>query len=160
MKKCLNCGNNMDIDALFCSQCGNKNPNVIKNKISTTNSKSLNLFKIGVVLVLFFIFIISNFMDNKSKETNVIIEPNVTELNATIETEEIIMEKNIVTQGNLQDNEIKAVQALINLHGYKCDSVNFAMRSPWDGDIEVTCNDYAYSYEVEDKGGNWVVTLD
>ena len=48
---------------------------------------------------------------------------------------------------------------LIVAFGYKCDKIDSIIRSEWDGDYSITCNDYRYSYEIEDKGGNWVVTL-
>ncbi len=63
-------------------------------------------------------------------------------------------------KGNLTDSQVEAVQKMIQLYGYKCDSVDFAQRSSWSGMIDVTCNNYRYSYDLEDKGGTWVVTLD
>ena len=72
----------------------------------------------------------------------------------------ILTISNAQTKGNLTDDQVAAVQRLIQLYGYRCDTVNFAMRSNWDGNIEVSCNDNTYSYDVEDKGGRWVVTLD
>lgn len=63
-------------------------------------------------------------------------------------------------KGNLADSQVVAVQKMIKLYGYKCDVVNFAMRSSWSGMIDVSCNNYRYSYDLEDKGGRWVVTID
>lgn len=62
-------------------------------------------------------------------------------------------------KGNLSDSQVKAVQDLIVEYGYRCDSVNFAMISNWDGSIRVTCNDSRYVYEVKDVGGNWTVRV-
>lgn len=64
------------------------------------------------------------------------------------------------TRGNLTAKQVNAVKKMIQLYGYRCDSVNFAMRSNWSGVIDVTCNNGRYSYDLEDKGGRWVVTLD
>jgi hypothetical protein len=70
------------------------------------------------------------------------------------------MSSNLVAaQGNLTDSQITAVQSLIIVKGYKCDTVNFAMRSNWDGSIRVTCNDNRYVYELKDVGGNWTVKV-
>ena len=61
--------------------------------------------------------------------------------------------------GNLTENQVDAVQKLIKVYGYKCDIVNFAMRSNWDGSIRTTCNDNRYVYEVKDVGGTWTVKV-
>lgn len=62
-------------------------------------------------------------------------------------------------KGDLTDSQVSAVQNLIIAYGYKCDDVNFAMRSSWDGSIRVTCNENRYVYEVKDVGGNWTVKV-
>lgn len=63
------------------------------------------------------------------------------------------------TEGNLTDSQVKAVKGLVVLYGYRCDSVNFAMRSNWDGSIRFVCNNNSYVYEVKDVGGNWTVKV-
>ena len=62
-------------------------------------------------------------------------------------------------QGGLTDTQVEAVQGLIIAYGYKCDWVNNAMRSNWDGSIRVVCNDHSYVYELKDVGGNWTVKV-
>lgn len=63
------------------------------------------------------------------------------------------------TDGNLTASQVEAVQKLIQLYNYRCDSVNFALRSTWDGSIRVTCNENRYVYEVKDVGGTWTVKV-
>lgn len=63
------------------------------------------------------------------------------------------------TTGNLTEAQIDAVQNLIRAYGYRCDGVNFALRSNWDGSISVSCNENKYSYEIKDIGGNWTVKV-
>lgn len=63
-------------------------------------------------------------------------------------------------QGNLTAKEIQAVQTLIIFNGYRCDFVNFALRSSWSGMIDVSCNNNRYSYDIKDVGGRWTVTVD
>lgn len=64
------------------------------------------------------------------------------------------------TKGNLTSNQVDAVQKLVQGYGYRCDSVNFANRSNWDGSIRFVCNDNRYVYEVKDVGGRWQVKVD
>ncbi len=63
------------------------------------------------------------------------------------------------TDGNLTNSQVDAVKKLVKLYGYRCDSVNFAMRSSWDGSIRFVCNNNRYVYEVKDVGGNWTVKV-
>ncbi len=55
--------------------------------------------------------------------------------------------------------QIEGAQGLIQLLGYACSSV-YAMTSfLFGGGYVVVCNGGRYTYELEDKGGNWVVTV-
>jgi hypothetical protein len=53
-----------------------------------------------------------------------------------------------------------AAKELIRQSGYKCDSISFILQSSWDDSYRVTCNDDYYVYSIDNKGGNWVVSLD
>lgn len=53
----------------------------------------------------------------------------------------------------------RAVQKVIRLYGFKCDSVDSVIESSWDGSFSVSCNNYYYRYSIDDVGGNWVVTV-
>jgi hypothetical protein len=53
-----------------------------------------------------------------------------------------------------------ASKKLIAAFGYKCDKIDSIIQSSWDGNYSVACNGYLYMYEIKDKGGNWIVTLD
>lgn len=48
---------------------------------------------------------------------------------------------------------------LIRLTGYKCDSISAVREMMLSRGFAVVCNNFNYEYEIEDKGGNWVVTL-
>ena len=48
---------------------------------------------------------------------------------------------------------------LIQLNGYSCNSVSGVAPSAMSGNVRVVCNQWQYSYTVEDKGGNWIVTV-
>lgn len=49
---------------------------------------------------------------------------------------------------------------LIRAYGYRCDSLSGLHEMVFSRGFSVTCNKFSYSYEIEDKGGRWVVTLD
>lgn len=49
---------------------------------------------------------------------------------------------------------------LIRARGWTCDSIYSIIMWNFSIGFTVYCNGARYSYEVEDKGGNWEVTLD
>jgi len=55
--------------------------------------------------------------------------------------------------------QVVAAQELIQLSGYKCDSVDEMQPFVMGGGFNVYCNGWKYHYELEDKGGNWTVTV-
>lgn len=48
---------------------------------------------------------------------------------------------------------------LIQLNGYSCESVSGVTPDVMTGSVTVNCNQWNYSYDIEDKGGNWIVTV-
>ncbi|EPS3428845.1 hypothetical protein ACVD55_000227 [Vibrio alginolyticus] len=48
---------------------------------------------------------------------------------------------------------------IIGLYGYKCNTVSGIVEMAFTRGFSVWCNNHNYAYEIEDKGGNWVVTL-
>ncbi len=60
---------------------------------------------------------------------------------------------------NLQE-VLNAFALMIRLRGWKCDSISAARRFVFSRGFTVICNDYAYEYEIKDRGGNLVVTLE
>ncbi|MDD9884768.1 MAG: hypothetical protein OXU62_09600 [Gammaproteobacteria bacterium] len=55
---------------------------------------------------------------------------------------------------------LNALVALVKLHGYRCDSISAARPFVFSRGFTLICNHFSYEYEIEDKGGNWVVTVD
>ena len=51
------------------------------------------------------------------------------------------------------------VAKLIRAYGYRCDSLSGIHPMLLSRGFTVSCNNFSYSYEIKDKGGNWVVTL-
>ena len=56
--------------------------------------------------------------------------------------------------------QVKAAQTMIQLNGYTCDTVDQMQPFILGGGFNVYCNNWRYSYELEDKGGRWIVTVD
>ena len=48
---------------------------------------------------------------------------------------------------------------MIRARGWRCDSISAARTFFWGRGFDVKCNGYAYHYQIEDRGGRWVVTL-
>lgn len=59
----------------------------------------------------------------------------------------------------LTEKNIVGVVGLIVGNGYSCDTISGIVPFPRKTGFYVQCNHFQYQYEVEDKGGNWVVTL-
>lgn len=50
-------------------------------------------------------------------------------------------------------------KALIVASGYSCSSIDHISEHNFSYGYSVTCNNYRYSYEIVDRGGNWVVSV-
>lgn len=48
---------------------------------------------------------------------------------------------------------------LVKVLGYRCDTVDNARRSVYDGSITVYCNGFSYSYELKNRGGRWQIEV-
>lgn len=69
-----------------------------------------------------------------------------------------------IDHGTSVDHRTRVVlMRAIRGHGYRCDTVDAATPlGPFDdhAGFNVYCNDWQYKYLIEDRGGNWTVTLD
>ena len=55
---------------------------------------------------------------------------------------------------------IESTVGIIRAYGYRCDSISGFFYFITSRTFAVICNESRYRYELEDRGGNWVVTLD
>ena len=62
-------------------------------------------------------------------------------------------------EGVSRASAIAAAQ-YVQAWGYRCDSISSVIPFAFSPGLYIKCNRYRYSYEIEDKGGNWIVTLD
>lgn len=62
------------------------------------------------------------------------------------------------TASDMTEIATAAVRA-VHIHGWRCDSIS-SMAAHWFGDgFAMRCNNFAYTYDFEDRGGRWIVTL-
>ncbi len=54
-------------------------------------------------------------------------------------------------------DQVRAITNVIKGYGYKCDKINSVVGNSHRG-FSVSCNDYRYTYDVKDVGGNWIAT--
>lgn len=68
------------------------------------------------------------------------------------------VEKDAVLGDSFKGNQkvLDAAAAIIEAYGYRCDSISSALRWVMNRGFTVTCNHYAYTYELQDRGGTWV----
>lgn len=48
---------------------------------------------------------------------------------------------------------------LIRAYGWRCDSISAVRPFVFSRGFTLVCNNYNYTYDISDKGGNWVVEL-
>ncbi len=62
---------------------------------------------------------------------------------------------------SLNQKQALVLAQVVIAYGYRCDEINAANRSPWsNGKFTLHCNNWNYSYVIEDKGGRIVVTVE
>lgn len=55
--------------------------------------------------------------------------------------------------------QAQAAAELVKAYGYRCDSISSFQSFIMGGGYKINCNSFRYTYELEDKGGRWVVTV-
>jgi hypothetical protein len=60
---------------------------------------------------------------------------------------------------NITRAQTNAMADFIRLNGYRCDSISGAVNFLTSAGFRFVCNQNRYVYELEDRGGNWVITL-
>lgn len=73
----------------------------------------------------------------------------------------------VAAQTTPYDNVVKserkekaqAAAYIVRAHGYRCDSISSFQPFVMSAGYTIRCNNYRYTYELEDKGGRWVVTV-
>ncbi len=73
---------------------------------------------------------------------------------------QVNIERNATIHDEYTPRMLNAAATVIRAYGYRCDSISSARPLVWSTGIKVICNQFSYAYLIQDKGGNWVVTLD
>ncbi|MER8810439.1 hypothetical protein [Mesorhizobium australicum] len=75
---------------------------------------------------------------------------------APIEPDAMINQSAGINFRSLIEPSVKMIRA----YGWRCDSISAMLPFLIHRGFSVTCNHNSYTYNFEDKGGNWVVSLD
>jgi hypothetical protein len=58
------------------------------------------------------------------------------------------------------DRNLNKLITLVHYNGYRCDSISAARPGIFHHGYELVCNNFTYTYWIEDKGGQWAVTVE
>ena len=147
LKPCSECGAQISMAATTCPRCGA--PNKRERRRNYYYSYWLPFFIVVSVLL------IGGVLNLNDEKERVAANAQLNERSSIrIESDAVISPK---LQGEPQffEDTVKLIRAF----GYKCDSISAARPMISSRGFEFVCNDFAYDYEIEDKGGSWWVTL-
>ena len=57
-------------------------------------------------------------------------------------------------------DEVLTIVTTVRASGYRCDTVSLFGEIPWEGGIQLKCNQSRYSYAIRDRGGQVSVTIE
>lgn len=74
----------------------------------------------------------------------------------------IPIEKDAVIYDDFKGNTklTDALGGMVQLNDYRCDSVSAIRPYLTVKGYELVCNHFDYKYDIEDKGGHWIVTVE
>jgi len=70
------------------------------------------------------------------------------------------IEPDAVMSNGISQEVIDPAVAMIVMHGWRCDSVSALRPFLMSRGFTIVCNRFSYTYNFEDRGGRWEVTLD
>lgn len=97
-----------------------------------------------------------NFICGKDKKTNEGREDSVKQSFGNLQYK---VEPEAVINSKIDEEILSQLILAVLVNGYKCDTVSSAIPYIRGGGYTIQCNNYQYKYEIEDKGGNIVVTV-
>lgn len=69
------------------------------------------------------------------------------------------VESDAIIDRDISQQIIDAGAGLIRANGWKCDSVSAARPFLFSRGVSIVCNKFRYSYEIADRGGNWIAKI-
>ena len=71
-----------------------------------------------------------------------------------------LLEADAYIGNDINSDHIVTFQYMVVTAGYECPTISSARFLVWNNGFKVVCNRGRYRYEVEDVGGNWIVTVE
>jgi len=148
---CAECGKESVDDGKYCPHCGNCLLNIQNKTPPLSGSNSLEnierekmsfgnkVFMVIAALVLVKCSMMDNAANDKTES-----KPSVNHVSKDV---------------SVTKTQADAIVKLLRAYGYSCSSLSSALQSSYDGSFSVTCNNWKYRYDIEDVGGNLVVTV-
>lgn len=157
--KCYECGKEISDKALSCPHCGaplsakvdktktTTNVSAQQKKVTQSNTEikhneAFSFIGFAVILLIVIVILIRSCSGNN--ETKI----------ETPSTAQKPSDTNGITE-----EQKNAAMDVIRFNGYTCDSIAGMNRFITSEGYSVYCNDHRYSYEIANKGGNWIVTV-
>ncbi|MNV42461.1 hypothetical protein D3C71_1341350 [compost metagenome] len=97
-----------------------------------------------------------NFICGRDKKTN---EEKENSVKQSFNNLQYKIEPEAVINSKIDEDILSQLILAVLVNGYKCDTVSSAIPYIRGGGYTMQCNNYQYKYEIEDKGGNIVVTV-
>ena len=152
--KCRECGKEVSKEAKTCPHCGIKSP--FKPDISV--SEGCAILVIMVVLLGVLLGYCASSDDDPDPEE---VKREAAKKAAFVGRLSIPVSKHFYVHERTPSPEVvNDLIALVKGYGYRCDILDEADRFLFSPGFELDCNGFRYSYKIEDKGGNWIVTVD
>lgn len=124
------------------------------------------------VLSLFFLLLLVAIFSKSDEKQLAVAEANKAHYaaeakaqQAAKKAEQLELEKSGAEEGavigiGITSDVISGVVLMIVGSGYRCNSVSSIRHWLTGPGFSVSCNQFRYDYEIEDRGGNWVVQID
>ncbi|MDX8521128.1 hypothetical protein [Mesorhizobium dulcispinae] len=70
------------------------------------------------------------------------------------------IEPDAVISDQISRSILEPAVNMVRLHGWRCDSISALRPFLMSRGFAVVCNGFNYTYNFEDKGGNWIVSVE
>lgn len=81
---------------------------------------------------------------------------SITALSFTASAGDLPYDKKVKAE---RQEQAQAAAKLVIAYGYRCDSISSFNKMAFSSGFTINCNRFNYSYDIEDVGGRYVVTV-